>query len=341
MLLQLASASDPKYAAARYGLRAERIGQAQNPGPSRCPDADHVRTAYGIFSAMVMLIFFLRLLDLAVLNNTLSAYIITAGCVRQQVFIFLIAVGLVTCVFACGVTALMEQDAHFEGIPRASLSYLVVSVHMLDWSVYEGVKVAGLGWMFTLLSIFIWCIDVFLLNLLIAQICSEHHAVHDDMVGYARMRRISCIYCTLPYVREDRWDRWLSSLGLGNRLEFNQGDVGLSGGIQITEAANLNPTLIDAITRFGGSTSKASPWPALDDEVTMRVDEADVGPSQLTPGACGIRDDVWTPTQAGWSGGCPCSPAASTGDRKPKPEHALGRGGCGAVAAYSRRLWDT
>jgi hypothetical protein len=200
---------------------------------------------------MVMLIFFLRLLDLAVLNNTLSAYIITAGCVRQQVFIFLIALGLVTCGFACGVTALMEQDAHFEGIPRASLSYFMVSVHMLVWSVYEEVKVAGLGWMFTLLSIFVWCIDVLLLNLLIAQICSEHHAVYDDMVGYAHMRRISCIYCTLPYVREDRWDRWLSSLGLGNRLEFNQGDVGLSGGIQITEAANLNPTLIDAFTRFG------------------------------------------------------------------------------------------
>jgi hypothetical protein len=231
-----------------------------------CPDADHVRPAYGVFSAMVMLIFFLRLLDLAVLNNTLSAYIITAGRVLQQVFLFLIALGFVTFGFACAVTALMEGDEHFEGIPKASLSFFMVSFHMLDPSVYEDIKVAGLGWIFTLISIFIGCIDLFLLNLLIAQICSEHHAVYDDMVGYARMRRISCIYYTLPYVSEKRWSRWISSLGLDSRLEFNQGDVGLSGGIQITEAANLNPTLIDAITRFGGSTSKASPWPALDDD---------------------------------------------------------------------------
>ena len=34
----------------------------------------------------------------------------------------------------------------------------------------------------------------------------------------------------------------------------------------MTEPANLNPTLIDAITRFGGTTSKASPWPASADD---------------------------------------------------------------------------
>jgi hypothetical protein len=70
----------------------------------------------------------------------------------------------------------------------------------------------------------------------------------------------------MPYVSKKRWSKWVAYLGLDTRLEFNQGDVGLSGGIHITEPANMNPTLIAAITRFGGTTSKASPWPASADD---------------------------------------------------------------------------
>merc|ERR1712066_1182448 len=45
---------------------------------------------------------------------------------------------------------------------------------------------------------------------------------------------------------------------------------GISGGIQVTEPANLNITTVDLIRRFGGSTSTAAQWPeeenAGDDE---------------------------------------------------------------------------
>lgn len=37
--------------------------------------------------------------------------------------------------------------------------------------------------------------------------------------------------------------------------------MGLKGGIQVLEAANLNPTLEERIRRFGGSTSVENPWP--------------------------------------------------------------------------------
>merc|ERR1711877_6780 len=45
------------------------------------------------------------------------------------------------------------------------------------------------------------------------------------------------------------------------RLEFNEGDIGLPGGLQLTEPSNANPTTVDAIRRFGGSTSRSMPWP--------------------------------------------------------------------------------
>merc|ERR1719436_717683 len=61
-----------------------------------------------------------------------------------------------------------------------------------------------------------------------------------------------------------RWEHFLMSLALESRLEFNEGDIGLAGGIQVREPANLNPTTQDMIRRFGGSTSPAMQWPEED-----------------------------------------------------------------------------
>merc|ERR1712151_541515 len=61
-----------------------------------------------------------------------------------------------------------------------------------------------------------------------------------------------------------RWFRFVEGLNFEQRFEFNEGDVGLAGGIQVLEAANANPTTIDMIKRFGGSTSPSMQWPEED-----------------------------------------------------------------------------
>ena len=53
----------------------------------------------------------------------------------------------------------------------------------------------------------------------------------------------------------------MSSLRFDQLLEFDEGDVGLGGGIQIKEAGNLNPTSDDIIQRFGGTSSPEMQWP--------------------------------------------------------------------------------
>merc|ERR1719223_2176056 len=63
-----------------------------------------------------------------------------------------------------------------------------------------------------------------------------------------------------------KWQRFVDSLRLDKRLEFNEGDIGISGGLQILEPARLNPTTKDQISRFGGSTSPSIQWPAEDEE---------------------------------------------------------------------------
>merc|ERR1719376_1306152 len=81
------------------------------------------------------------------------------------------------------------------------------------------------------------------------------------MVGYARLNRGSVIVTTVEALSAKRWARFLSGLRLDERMEFNEGDIGLAGGIQVTEPSNANPITVDMIRRFGGSTSPAMPWP--------------------------------------------------------------------------------
>merc|ERR1712187_949328 len=66
---------------------------------------------------------------------------------------------------------------------------------------------------------------------------------------------------SMPQVSEKRCQGFIGSLRLDQRIEFNEGDVGLSGGIQVQEPASSHPTTVDMIRRFGGSTSPSIAWP--------------------------------------------------------------------------------
>merc|ERR1719197_2195495 len=101
----------------------------------------------------------------------------------------------------------------------------------------------------------------FFLSMLVAQLSCAYSAVYDDMVGYARLERTETIVEIVTQVSKNRWNSFVEGLRLGKRLEFNAGDIGMAGGIQMREAANIHPTTVDMIKRFGGSTSPEAQWP--------------------------------------------------------------------------------
>merc|ERR1719453_3057639 len=109
--------------------------------------------------------------------------------------------------------------------------------------------------------VFLICTVIFFLSMLVAQLSCAYGSVYEDMVGYARLERAGTIVELMPSVSSKRWSKFMDSLRLHKRLEFNAGDVGIAGGIQMREAANLNPTTVDMIKRFGGSTSQDIQWP--------------------------------------------------------------------------------
>merc|ERR1711862_1060023 len=81
------------------------------------------------------------------------------------------------------------------------------------------------------------------------------------MVGFARLNRASVIVETLENCTPARWDRFVQSLDLDQPIEFNDGDVGLSGGIQVLEPSSAHTCAVDTVSRFGGSCSPDMQWP--------------------------------------------------------------------------------
>ena len=78
---------------------------------------------------------------------------------------------------------------------------------------------------------FVTASAILLLNLLIAQLNCSYVYIYQNMLGYAKLKRSSVSVQTLAYIKMERWSRFVATLGLDVPLEFNEGDVGMAGGI--------------------------------------------------------------------------------------------------------------
>merc|ERR1719265_1679879 len=63
---------------------------------------------------------------------------------------------------------------------------------------------------------------IFLMNLLIAQLCCAYDAIYGDMVGFARLKRIRIVCDSMPSVSAKRWNAFVEVLELHKRVEFNE-----------------------------------------------------------------------------------------------------------------------
>merc|ERR1719263_293904 len=235
-----------------------------------CSESDDNIMAYSIFSMLAMLLYFALLIDLAVLSTKVSAYVLVCIRMLSEVSLFLLALAAILLAFASGISVVKHDQDDFAGIHKGLLALLEMTMRMYDGAHFEQYESDGV----VLVCVFVFkvAVIVFLLNMLVAQLTCAYEAVYSDMIGYARLERIEVIVGVMPVVSQKRWTGFLESLKLDSKVEFNAGDVGVTGGIQILEPANLNPTTVDMIKRFGGSTSVEMQWPV---EQEGQGDEAD------------------------------------------------------------------
>jgi len=229
-----------------------------------CPERSGLKFPYATVGALATFFYFVLLIDLSIVSTRISAY--TLVCVRMlsEVALFIGALAATILAFASSASVLKQDNPQFAGIHKASYAFLRMALSAYDADKYMALHtdpaLEVMVFVYVITSVF------FFLSMLVAQLSCAYSAVYDDMVGYARLERAETICAISKVVPKLRWNRFVDSLRLNKRLEFNPGDIGVAGGIQMREAANLHPTTQDMIKRFGGSTSPDAQWPADDDD---------------------------------------------------------------------------
>ncbi|CAJ1356218.1 unnamed protein product [Effrenium voratum] len=237
-----------------------------------CPEVDHLIGSYSSFAFAATLLYFLLLLELTVFSTKLSTFVLVCGRMLSEVGQFLFALFFVVVAFSCGLASSDVGNEQFSDIFPAMLS---LSRIMLGMFSSEEMQALDEPKLVLSVSIFVICTTIFLLNLLIAQLNCAYLGIFKDMLGYARLNRGSIILDNVIDVSAKRWNRFTASLRMDEKLEFNEGDIGLPGGIQVSEPASAHPVTTDSIKRYGGSTSPASHWPETsnDQETEDKVDK--------------------------------------------------------------------
>lgn len=225
-----------------------------------CPEGDRVkRFPHSFFSMVAMFLYFLPLVDLAVLSNSVAAYVLVCGFMLSELCLFLFLGLVILLMFSSGLGCLEIQSR-----PQSSIPQLMEDLYdmFLGWYTGEAADLSHAN-LVVLLSqwCFLVCLLVFLGNMLVAQLSCAYGTIYADVVGYARLKRINIIVESMPQVSDKAWNWFINSLRLDRKIVFNEGDVGVAGGIATTEPASLHPTNVDSIRRYGGSTSPLMQWP--------------------------------------------------------------------------------
>ncbi|CAK0874715.1 unnamed protein product, partial [Prorocentrum cordatum] len=227
-----------------------------------CDASKGIGEVFSTVSAVAAVLYFALIIDLSVFSTRVSAFVLVCYRVLSEALLFLFGLAFMIVTWSTAVSALDQDNDDFAGIPASALSLLKIALGM-----YSGKSFALLQDEPALMAAvvcFVIVSVVFLSNLLIAQLNCSYQSTYLDMVGYARLNRGKIVTEAMSVVTDKRWRAFLDSLCLDERCEFGEGDIGLAGGIQIKEAANVNITTVDMIRRFGGSTSVMAQWPEDD-----------------------------------------------------------------------------
>lgn len=212
------------------------------------------------------MLYWLLMIDVSIFSMRASAFSLVCFQVLVEFWLYLLGLLFLIIAFATSLSALKHEIPAVTGINAAALTLLRVSINL--YSAEEFSELEASVWVFMVSCIFLILTSVFLLHLLVAQVSEAYAAIVTDMYGYARLNRAAVTVSVIKTICPKRWNRFLGSLCFEQPLEFNEGDIGLAGGIAITEPASVNPTSVDQIKRYGGTTSSEKPWPEEPEAVT-------------------------------------------------------------------------
>eukprot|EP00435_Cladocopium_sp_Y103_P070987 s205_g36.t1 len=237
---------------------------------THCPQAEARMDVYSVLSEITVLLHWVLITDLCIFSMRLCCYFLTCSRVLVELLHYSIAVLFLILAFSSAIGAYGPKLYDFDSLPEGAAVELrrvmldTLSLFKIALGMYENQRFDTIReepQIYTLLAIFTLISLIFLGSLLIAQIAGAFTKLYDDIENYAVLFRAGITVETVRSARPKKWASFLASLKFQERVEFNEGDIGLTGGIQILEPATLNPTTDEIIRRYGGSTDADNPWP--------------------------------------------------------------------------------
>ncbi|CAE7657366.1 mqo, partial [Symbiodinium sp. CCMP2456] len=235
-----------------------------------CPEGQQIMDVYSILSSIALLIYWFLLTDFSLLSMRVSAFLLVCFYLISEVVLFVLALTFLILAFSTAISALNHHIEDFETVPAWMRALLQISLGMFPNTHYDDFQVEVT--VLVAISVFVALVFIFLVNLLIAQLNQAYHNMFEDIYGNARLTRAAVIVQVMAQVPRKRWQNFLNNLAFDQPLEFNEGDVGIAGGIQILEPASAKIVTSDAVKRYGGSTAPTMPWPV--EETANLTDEA-------------------------------------------------------------------
>jgi len=255
-LLIVSCAQEPFFLCLIFG----ETGPDGFPLTTTCPSAEEFVASYSIATFLAMMIYWALLLDLAIFSMRISAYVLVCGRMLGEVALFVCALLSLIVAFATSISALYFEYPSVEGAHVWMDVLLQAALEMFPQENYLEIAASSVI-VFVPVVVFVFVVSILLMNLLIAQLTQSYHDAFSNMQGYTRLNRAAITASTLHSVSRKRWSAFLNGLAMDTPLEFNAGDVGLAGGIQVLEPASAHPVFEDIIKRYGGSTDPQAPWP--------------------------------------------------------------------------------
>ncbi|CAE7877977.1 UGAT, partial [Symbiodinium microadriaticum] len=245
----------------------------------------HLIRTYNRLAAFPMMLYFVLASELVHLNVSLSVFSVICSCLMWEFILYVAVLAFFTAAFASAVACLPPslgtdsiQMRDFFSWPLAFESLLSSAFNVYGSDNYEQISVADEPMLKWIVMAFAACWHVYLMNLMVAQLCQRYNEIYHDARGNARLTRGINIYETsMPLISKKRWTAFVESLHLEEACELDEGDNGPRGAVPTTEDPydylQYPKVELDRVQRYGGLANPALPWPSLEEA----VDDSAVG----------------------------------------------------------------
>eukprot|EP00434_Breviolum_minutum_P034013 symbB.v1.2.030101.t1/scaffold3351.1/size58635/3 len=228
---------------------------------------DGMSLTYAVCLVAGIFLYSILVLEIGNISIELSEYRVLCLHAFKQVMLCIAVVSITIFTFSFAITGMIltREATNLSGeewtdLGRVITTLVQLTVGLMDLGELHSVAEES-PFLLIVVSLFMVVVYSFFFNLLVSQFCGVYSSLAADIKGHARLARGETILETLKTIEWKRWKTFVTSLALDRRVDFEEGDIGLAGGIKAFEAALEHPVSKDQIVRFGGQTDPSLPWP--------------------------------------------------------------------------------